>query len=98
MRRFFVVAATAVALPATALLAPQQAHAMALGDPAGMRAAIDAASVVESVPCRRVRRCGPFGCSWRRVCWGGPPVYYAPRPYYYGPRPYWRSPYWRRYW
>jgi hypothetical protein len=59
--------------------------------------------------CRRVRRCGPNGCIWRRVCrWRGPRAY----PYYYGPywrgyyRPYWRPyrywgrPYWRgrRYW
>jgi hypothetical protein len=100
MRKLFFKAAAAVALWAAALVAPQSAQAMTFGDPAGLRAAIDATSVVESVPCRLVRRCGPRGCGWRRVCWGGPPVYYGPPAYYYGPRPYWgrRGPYWRRYW
>ena len=99
MRTFFVMAA-AVAFTAIAPLAP--AHAMTIGDPAGLRAAIDATSVVETVPCRLVRRCGPWGCGWRRVCWGWPaysyypPMYYSPR--WYAPRPPWgwRYPYWRR--
>lgn len=102
MRRFVFVAAAASLLCAAAVVAPQRAQAMALGDPTGLRAAIEATGVVESVRCRLVRRCGSFGCGWRRVCWGGPPIYYAPTPYYnyYGPRPYWgwRGPYWRRHW
>jgi len=96
MRGLFVIAAAAAAIMAASSLAPRPAAAMALGDAAGVRAAIDATSVVESVPCRLVRRCGYWGCGLRRVCWGAP-VYYAP-PVYIAPRPYWRGRYWRRRW
>jgi hypothetical protein len=96
MRKLFVIAATAVAILATGSLAPKPAAAMSLGDPSGVRAAIDATNVVETVPCRLVRRCGPWGCGLRRVCWGGP-VYYAP-PVHVAPRPYWRGRYYRRHW
>ena len=101
--KLFCAAAIAAATWAAAVAAQPPAQAMMLGDRAGLRAAIDATSVVQSVPCRLVRRCGLYGCGWRRACWGGPPVYYAPSPYYnyYGPRPWgywgWRGPY-RRYW
>ena len=39
--------------------------------------------------CPPVWRCGPWGCGWRRVCWGGPAYYgYGYRPYWgYGYRP-----------
>ena len=40
--------------------------------------------------CPPVWRCGPYGCGWRRVCWGGP-VY--PYGFYGGYRPYWRYGY-----
>jgi hypothetical protein len=64
--------------------------------------------------CRRVWRCGPRGCGWRRVCYWtpGPFVYAYPYGYpywggfYWGGYPrYWARPYWRgrtwrgrRYW
>ena len=51
--------------------------------------------------CRRIWRCGPWGCGWRRVCRPGFAYpYLYPYRYYYGWRGYYR-PYWRgypRYW
>jgi len=57
--------------------------------------------------CRRVWRCGPYGCGWRRACYWTPgpfvnvyPHAYAYRPYWRGYSRYWARPYWRgrRYW
>ena len=55
--------------------------------------------------CRRVWRCGPYGCGWRRACYWtpGPFAYaypYAYRPYWRGYPRYWGRPHWRgrRHW
>ena len=56
--------------------------------------------------CRRVWRCGSYGCGWNRGCYWtpGPYAYAYPYsyPYAYAYRPYWRGysrygarPYWR---
>jgi len=56
--------------------------------------------------CRRVWRCGPYGCGWRRACYWTPgpfayaypyayPYAYAYRPYWRGYPRYWARPYWR---
>jgi hypothetical protein len=78
----------------------------ALAAPA--RLTIDARHLnpVETVGCRSVWRCGPYGCGWRRVCFA-PRPYYSPSPYYrpygyghrpyYGYRPYYSRPYYRPY-
>lgn len=78
-------AATLAVLTATTALAPNRAEAMALSTPAGIRAAIDDTGLAQDVAyiCRRVWRCGPYGCGWRRVC--------------YWTRPYWRHRHWRGY-
>jgi len=37
---------------------------------------------VQDVACRKVYRCGPFGCDWRAMCWADP--YSYPGTYYFG--------------
>lgn len=56
---------------------------------------IQSASPVQDVQyaCRRVRVCGPYGCTWRRQCWENP-GYYGGYGYYRGPyRGYYRGYY-----
>jgi hypothetical protein len=93
MRRTFLIAAVAVTLAAGAFL-PGRADAMTIAAPVGMQAAIDG-HVTQQVAyvCRRVWRCGYYGCGWRRACYWGPGPYYG---YGYGYRPYWRGGYYHR--
>lgn len=94
MRRIVLATAATLALLAAGSLAPGRAEAMTISTPAGIAAAVDATGLAQDVAyvCRRVWRCGPYGCGWRRACWwtGGPR--------YYGPGPYWRHRYYRRHW
>lgn len=86
MRRIVLATAATLVLLAAGSLAPGRAEAMTVSTPAGIAAAVDTTALAQNVAyvCRRVWRCGPYGCGWRRVCWwtrGGP--YYRPyRPYY----------------
>jgi hypothetical protein len=106
MRKWILLAALTAGLFSLTSLSPNRAEAMAIGTPAGMAAAIDGSSLAQDVAyiCRRVWRCGPYGCGWRRICgWrGGYGWYGGPgwrRGWYgrgwYG-RPGWRRGYWRR--
>lgn len=54
------------------------AQAMTASIPAGLALAIQQANPVDEIQyvCRRVRRCGPNGCFWRRVCGGYGGGYY----------------------
>jgi hypothetical protein len=105
MRRIVLSTAATLAILAAGSLVPNRAEAMTVTTPAGIKAAIDDTSLVQDVACRRVWRCGPYGCGWRRVCWGGRYYYgggpysygYGGGPYYYGGGPYYGRPY-RRYW
>lgn len=94
MRRIVLATAATFALLAAGALAPGRAEAMTISTPAGIAAAVDATGHTQDVAyvCRRVWRCGPYGCGWRRACWwtGGPG-------YYYGGRPYWRHRYYGGY-
>ena len=97
MRQFYLVIAAAVALISALTFAPPRADAAAaMPVPSGMQTAIQESSLLEDIAyvCRRVWRCGPYGCGWRRVCNYTAPryyrPYYAPAPYYYAPRPYYR--------
>jgi hypothetical protein len=86
MRKLLLSLAAALTILSAGSLMSNRAEAMTLGTPAGVRAAIDEASVVDKVQCRMVWRCGYWGCGWRRACFGWPG---------YG-RPWgWRRP-WRR--
>lgn len=103
MRRTILATAATFAILAAGSLFPNRAEAMTVTTPTGIRAAIQDSNLVQDIACRRVWRCGPHGCAWRRVCWGGP-SYYGGGPYYYGGGPYyggrpyyWGRPY-RRYW
>jgi hypothetical protein len=92
MRRIVLAAAATLAILVVGSLVPNRAEAITVTTPAGIKAAIDDTSLVQDVACRRVWRCGPYGCAWRRVCWAPGPYYYGGGPYYYG------RPYYRRYW
>lgn len=80
MRRFILAIAAAAAVLMAAPLSADRAEAMAIGAPSGLRAAIETVDLAEDVRyvCRRVWRCGYYGCGWRRVCWWRP----GPRRYY----------------
>ena len=99
MRRIVLAAAATLALLVAGSFAPNRTEAMTVTTPSGLMAAIDGTNLAESIAyvCRRVWRCGPYGCGWRRACWwtGGGPYYgyYGGGPYYYG-RPYYRRRYW----
>jgi len=71
-----------------ATLAANRAEAMTISTPAAVAAAVEPSALSENVAyiCRRVWRCGPWGCGWRRSC-GWTPGYYgygygAPYAYY----------------
>ena len=83
MRKTLLALCAAVNVFAAGALTTGTASAITLSSPAGIAAAIDDTSLAENVAyvCRRVRVCGPYGCTWRRQC-------YHTRPYY---RPYYRS-------
>lgn len=84
MRKTLLTLCAAIAVSAAGALTAGTASAMTLSSPAGIAAAIDDTSLAENVAyvCRRVRVCGPYGCTWRRQCYQTRPAY---RPYY---RPY----------
>ena len=86
MRRTVLAISATLALLVAGSLAPNRAEAMTLSTPAAIQAAIDDTSLAQDVAyvCRRVWRCGPYGCGWRRDCW------------WTGPRRHWRGRYWRR--
>jgi hypothetical protein len=94
MRNLLKVCAAAGTVLACGLTLSQRAEAMPI---APSPLATDAGLVTQvQYGCPPVWRCGPYGCGWRRVCYGGP-VY----PYYgYGYRPYWRYGYrpWGPHW
>jgi hypothetical protein len=86
MRRTLLAVTTGFAVMAVGALATGPAAAMTLPAPAAIAAAAPNAALAQDVAyvCRRVRRCGPYGCGWHRACWwtgGGP---------YWGGRRGWR--------
>jgi hypothetical protein len=95
MRRIILAAAATFALLAAGSLAPGRAEAMTLPAPAGLAAAVGSGdSLTETIAyvCRRVWRCGYYGCGWRRSCYYTRPYYYRPYRYYYRPYRYWGPP------
>jgi hypothetical protein len=77
MRRLIVTVIVLVVASVTGLSVIPSAQAMTASLPLGLAAVLDTASPVEDVAyvCRRVRRCGPYGCGWRRQCWHTGPGY-----------------------
>ena len=96
MRRIILGAAAALAGMAAGSLAPTSAEAMTVSTPAGIAAAVNANGLTQDVAyvCRRVWRCGPYGCGWRRNCFYTGGGYYGRGYYgrrgYYGGRGYYR--------
>jgi hypothetical protein len=106
MRNSFVAVAAAVAIVSAGSMIPTRADAVDFS--VGVRSAVGAIAVPQpiSYACRRVWRCGPYGCGLRSVCWWRPgPAYYGhaynlARPWayrahwnhtpYWGVRPHWR--------
>ncbi|HEY6021247.1 MAG TPA: hypothetical protein VIY48_15495 [Candidatus Paceibacterota bacterium] len=50
--------------------------------PANSVHALKDTNLIQDIACRRMYRCGPYGCGWRAVCWADPHAY--PGTYYYG--------------
>lgn len=91
MRRTVLATAATVTVLAGAALMPQNAEAMSLPAQGGIAAAVQTNSLAQDVAyvCRRVWRCGPYGCGWRRSCYWTRPYRYG-RPYYYRRHYYYR--------
>jgi hypothetical protein len=70
MRRLMVTSIVIAVGFLSGLFAMPSAQAMTAPIPIGLAPAIQHANPVDEVQyvCRRVRRCGPNGCFWRRVC------------------------------
>ena len=95
MRKLFLVCATAAAMLVAGALSAPRAEAMPLSSgAAGLNTTLAEGGLMQDVAyvCRRVWRCGPYGCGWRRSCWWSGPRYYGPL--YYGG---WRGGYYRSY-
>ena len=96
MRRIVLATAATLAILAAGSLASNRAEAMMATASSGLNAAVEDNNLLQDVQvaCRRVWRCGPYGCGWRRVCWRAAPYYgcygyyggYGYRPYYGGYR------------
>ena len=86
MRRLIVTSIVLTVIALTGLFAIPSVQAMTVPTPVGLAAVIDNANPVEDVAyvCRRVRRCGPYGCGWRRQCWQTGPGYGYGGGYYGG--------------
>ena len=101
MRRVVLATAATLAIFTADSVVPNRAEAMTVTTPAGLQAIVDGNTLLEdvAVACRRVWRCGPWGCGWRRACWqvapyyGGYGYYGYGGPYYGYGRP-WRRPWW----
>jgi hypothetical protein len=94
MRRIVLATAT-LAILAAGSITSNRAEAMTVTTPSGIQNALNENNLLQDVQvaCRRVWRCGPYGCGWRRACWraapyyggyGGYGVYGGYRPYYGG--------------
>lgn len=92
MRRTFLALSASLAVLAAGSLLPTSADAMTLAAPAGVQAAINENSLAQDVAyvCRRVWRCGYYGCGWRRACYYTPGYYGGGYGYYGPPRRYYR--------
>jgi hypothetical protein len=78
MRRWIVSCIVLVGVSLAGLQMMPAAEAFTAPVSPGLAPAIQQGNLVENIQyvCRRVRRCGPNGCFWRRVCSGGGPGYY----------------------
>jgi hypothetical protein len=82
MRRIILATTITLAILAVQSLVPNRAEAMPVTTPADILGVLKDTNVVQEIACRRVWRCGPYGCGWRAVCWADP--YSHPGTYYGG--------------
>ncbi|MGE3149696.1 MAG: hypothetical protein AB7K04_11580 [Pseudorhodoplanes sp.] len=89
MRRIILALVATFALFSAVSLSSNRAEAAAMPVGNGIQTAIQDGGLLQDVAyvCRRVWRCGPYGCGWRRVCGYTGPRYYRPYGYY---RPHYR--------
>ena len=75
MRKWILLAALTAGIFSMASLNASRADAMTIGNAAGLSVAAGEASLAQNAAyvCRRVWRCGPWGCGWRRACWWAGP-------------------------
>ena len=94
MRKIFITVALATGVFAIGAGIPDRAQAMTVAPPAALGATLVQTPLEQAAyVCRPVRRCGPYGCGWRRSCFwtgGGPYAYYG-----WGGGPRWRHHGWR---
>ena len=92
MRRILISAAAAIAMLSGMVIMADRAEAMTLAAPVGMHEAVGDVDLAQDAAyvCRRVWRCGYYGCGWRRACW------WTGRGYYYGRHRYYRHGHYRR--
>ena len=78
MRSLMVSSIVLAVVCLSGLFAIPSVQAMTVPSPVGLAPAIQQANPLDEVQyvCRRVRRCGPNGCFWRRVCSGYGEGYY----------------------
>jgi hypothetical protein len=101
--RSIKIAALVTLLALGGLLAGSRAEALPLSGAPAIGTAAEQGSLLQDVAyvCRRLWRCGPYGCGWRRACYWTPgPVAYAYPygPYWGGYSWYWGRPSWRGGW
>ncbi len=70
MRRLMATSIVLAAVFLSGLFAISSTQALTAPAPAALAPAIEQANPVQEIQyaCRRVQRCGPNGCYWRRVC------------------------------
>jgi len=81
MCRIVLATSATLAILVMGLLGPT-AEAMTVTTPANIVHALKHTDLIQDVACRKVYRCGPYGCDWRTVCWADPYAY--PGTYYHG--------------
>jgi hypothetical protein len=72
MRWIIVATAAAIAVLAVMLPVPHHADAATITTPARIGIATKGTNLLHDIACRRMWRCGPWGCGWRPVCWYEP--------------------------
>jgi hypothetical protein len=73
MRRIVLATSATLAILILGSFVPS-AEAMTFASPGSILQASADGNLVQEVACRKLYRCGPYGCDWRAVCWNDPAV------------------------
>jgi len=82
MSRIVFAIATLLALAISVGPLTSKVEAMTFSTPANVLLALKESALSQNVACRKLYRCGPYGCDWKTVCWADP--YSYPGTYYHG--------------